>query len=98
MTSYSLDTDTVSQLLKKHRGNQRVLDRFRREIRRNALFILCPVVFYEIRRELVIKNAVAQLTALGRSDGLERVQRGNLGTGIKPVGCPAIKGPLPSRC
>ena len=63
MTSYSLDTDTVSQLLKKHRGNQRVLDRFRREIRRNALFILCPVVFYEIRRELVIKNAVAQLTA-----------------------------------
>ena len=24
---------------------------------------MCPVVFYEIRRELVIKNAVAQLTA-----------------------------------
>ena len=63
MTSYSLDTDTVTQLLKKHPGNQRVLDRFRREIRRNSLFIMCPVVFYEIKRELVIKNAVAQLTA-----------------------------------
>jgi predicted nucleic acid-binding protein len=63
MTSYSLDTDTITQLLKKHPGNQRVLDRFRREIRRNSLFILCPVVFYEIKRELVIKNAVAQLTA-----------------------------------
>ncbi len=63
MTSYSLDTDTVTKLLKKHPGNQRVLDRFRKEIRRNALFIMCPVVFYEIRRELVIKNAVAQLTA-----------------------------------
>jgi tRNA(fMet)-specific endonuclease VapC len=63
MTSYSLDTDTITKLLKKHPGNQRVLDRFRREIRRNSLFIMCPVVFYEIRRELVIKNAVAQLTA-----------------------------------
>ena len=63
MTSYSLDTDTITKLLKKHPGNQRVLDRFRKEVRRNSLFILCPVVFYEIKRELVIKNAVAQLTA-----------------------------------
>jgi predicted nucleic acid-binding protein len=61
MTSYSLDTDTITK--RKHPGNQRVLDRFRPEIRRNALFIMCPVVFYEIKRELVIKNAVAQLTA-----------------------------------
>ncbi len=63
MTSYSLDTDTITRLLKKHPGNQRVLDRFRKEIKRNSLFIMCPVVFYEIRRELVIKNAAAQLTA-----------------------------------
>jgi predicted nucleic acid-binding protein len=63
MTSYSLDTDTITKLLKKHPGNQRILDRFRKEIRRNSLFMMCPVVFYEIRRELVIKNAVAQLTA-----------------------------------
>ncbi len=63
MTSYSLDTDTITKLLKKHPENQRVLDRFRKEIRRNSLFIMCPVVFYEVRRELVIKDAVAQLTA-----------------------------------
>jgi len=63
MTRYSLDTDTITQLLKKHPGNQRVLDRFRREIRRNSLFIMCPVVFYELKRELVIKNAGVQLTA-----------------------------------
>lgn len=63
MTSYSLDTDTITKLLKKHPGNQRVLGRFAKEIRRNSLFIMCPVVFYEIKRELVIKNAVAQLTA-----------------------------------
>jgi predicted nucleic acid-binding protein len=66
MTSYSLDTDTITKLLKKHPGNQRVIDRFRKEVRRNSLFIMCPVVFYEIRRELVIKNAVAQLTAFGK--------------------------------
>ena len=63
MTSYSLDSDTITKLLKKHPGNQRVLGRFGKEIRRNSLFIMCPVVFYEIKRELVIKNAVAQLTA-----------------------------------
>ncbi|MGO8736730.1 MAG: PIN domain-containing protein [Terriglobia bacterium] len=63
MTSYSLDTDTITKLLKKHPGNQRVLGRFGKEIRRNSLFIMCPVVFYEIKRELVIKNAVAQLKA-----------------------------------
>ena len=63
MTSYSLDTDTITKLLKKHPGNQRPLGRFGKEIRRNSLFIMCPVVFYEIKRELVIKNAVAQLTA-----------------------------------
>ena len=63
MTSYPLDTDTITKLLKKHPGNQRVLGRFGKEIRRNSLFIMCPVVFYEIKRELVIKNAVAQLTA-----------------------------------
>ncbi|MGA3325017.1 MAG: PIN domain-containing protein [Terriglobia bacterium] len=63
MTSYSLDTDTITKLLKKHPGNQRVLDRFRKEVRNNSLFIMCPVVFYEIRRELVIKNAGEQLSA-----------------------------------
>ena len=63
MTTYSLDTDTVTKLLKKHPGNQPVLERFRREIKRNSRFIMCPVVFFEIRRELVIKNAAAQLAA-----------------------------------
>jgi hypothetical protein len=42
MTSYSLDTDTITKLLKKHPGNQLVLDRFRKEIKRNSLFIFSP--------------------------------------------------------
>ena len=39
MTTYSLDTDIVTKLLKKHPGNQPVVDRFRKEVIRNSLFI-----------------------------------------------------------
>jgi predicted nucleic acid-binding protein len=63
MSPCSLDTDIITKLLKKHAGNQRIVDRFREEINRNSLFVICPVVFYEIRRELVFKGAVAQLSA-----------------------------------
>ncbi len=66
MSAYSLDTDIITKLLKKHPGNQRIVERFREEIRRNSLFVICPVVFYEIRRELVFKRAVAQLPAFER--------------------------------
>jgi len=52
MSTYSLDADIVTKLLKKHPGNRHVVDRFRQEVSRNSRFILCPVVFYEVRREL----------------------------------------------
>ena len=61
--TYSLDSDTCTKLLKKHPGNRSVVDRFREEIRQNSLFVICPIVFYEIRRELVFKAAAAQLAA-----------------------------------
>ena len=63
MSAYSLDTDIITKLLKKHPGNQPVVDRFREEIKRNSLFFICPVVYYEIRRELLLKDAAVQLTA-----------------------------------
>ncbi len=63
MTTYSLDTAIITKLLKKHPGNQPTVDRFRLEIKRNSLFVICPVVCYEIRRELVLKGARAQLAA-----------------------------------
>jgi predicted nucleic acid-binding protein len=66
MSSYSLDADIITKLLKKHPGNQAFVGRFRAELKRNSLFIVCPVVSYEIRRELVFKNAVAQLAAFDR--------------------------------
>jgi hypothetical protein len=101
MTSYSLDTDTITNPLKKHPGNQRVLDRFRKEIRRNSLFIMCPVVFYEIRRELVIKNAVAQLTAFEKLT--EAMAWREFNTAIWEHASslwtkPAPTGSLPPRC
>jgi predicted nucleic acid-binding protein len=63
MSVFSLDTDIITRLLKKHPGNQPVVDRFREEINRNSLFLICPVVYYEIRRELLLKDAAVQLTA-----------------------------------
>jgi len=63
MSTYSLDTHIVTKLLKKHPGNRQIVDRFRKEISRNSLLLICPVVFYEIRRELVFKGATAQLAA-----------------------------------
>jgi hypothetical protein len=44
MSAYSLDTGTMTKLLKKHPGNRSVVDRFRREIQGNSLFIICPVL------------------------------------------------------
>jgi hypothetical protein len=63
MSTYSLDTDTITKLLKKHPGNQPVIDRFRQEIQRNSLFVVCPVVYYEMRRGLLFKGARTQLLA-----------------------------------
>jgi hypothetical protein len=63
MSTYSLDTDTITKLLKKHPGNQPVVDRLRREIQRNSLFVICPVVYYEVRRGLLFKGARTQLVA-----------------------------------
>jgi hypothetical protein len=53
MSTYSLDSDTITKLLKKHSGNRPVVDRFRREIQWNSLFIICTVVYYEVRRGFV---------------------------------------------
>jgi tRNA(fMet)-specific endonuclease VapC len=63
MSTYSLDTDTITKLLKKHPGNQPVINRFRQEIQRNSLFVICPVVYYEMRRGLLFKGARTQLVA-----------------------------------
>jgi predicted nucleic acid-binding protein len=74
MSTYSLDTDTITKLLKKHPGNQPVVDRLRREIQRNSLFVICPVVYYEVRRGLLFKSARTQLVAFEKL--VESARRG----------------------
>jgi predicted nucleic acid-binding protein len=59
LSTYSLDTDIITKLLKKHPGNRTVVARFRKELTRNSTFVICPVVYYEMRRELVFKEASA---------------------------------------
>jgi tRNA(fMet)-specific endonuclease VapC len=63
MSAYSLDTDIITKLLKKHACNQPIADRIRLEIQRNSLFVICPVVYYELRRGLLFKGAHSQVMA-----------------------------------
>jgi hypothetical protein len=37
MRTYSLDSDIITKLLKKHPGNARVAERFGKEIQQNSL-------------------------------------------------------------
>jgi len=61
MTRYSLDTDTVSAILKKDLA---VSYKPRAKIHANHEIILCPVVYYELRRGLLDKGATRQIQAL----------------------------------
>jgi hypothetical protein len=74
MTTYSLDTDTIIKLLKKHPGEQPVIDRFRQEIQRNSLFVICPVAYYEMRRRLLFKGGWGRLRSL--ESAISRGDRG----------------------
>src|SRR6266700_1701216 len=59
MGNYSLDSNIITKLLKKHPGNLSLIERFRSELQKNSVFII-PVVFYEVRRELILKKAATQ--------------------------------------
>jgi tRNA(fMet)-specific endonuclease VapC len=59
--TYVLDTNALSDILRK---NEAVVTHLTDALQRNALFILCPVVFYEVYRGLLRKGAARQLAAL----------------------------------
>jgi len=72
MGNYSLDSNFIAKLLKKHPGNQSLIERFRSELQKNSVFIICPIVFYEIKRELILKKAATQESAFQRLvEGME---------------------------
>jgi tRNA(fMet)-specific endonuclease VapC len=58
--SYLLDTNIVTAVLKKDRP---VTGRLRRVLAGNARVFISPVVYYEIRRGLLWRSAVGQLSA-----------------------------------
>jgi tRNA(fMet)-specific endonuclease VapC len=61
--AYVLDTDTVSYLL---RGNTGALEGMRMATLRGAKIYLCPVVWFEIRRGLLQRDARRQLQVFER--------------------------------
>jgi tRNA(fMet)-specific endonuclease VapC len=64
--TYVLDTNTLSDVLRR---NETVVAHFADALKRNALFILCPVVFYEVYRGLLHKGATRQIAALREFTG-----------------------------
>lgn len=57
-SSFVLDTTAFSALIY---GHATILTRYRQEARRQAHFLLCPVVWYETRRGLKKVNATRKL-------------------------------------
>jgi len=60
MISYALDTNIVSYLL---RGDKELHERFYYEVKKGEGVVILPIVYYEIKRGLIDKNALAKLAA-----------------------------------
>jgi tRNA(fMet)-specific endonuclease VapC len=58
MSVYTLDTNIVSYLIER---NSQVETAFRAVLRRKPIILTCPVVWYEVRRGLVARNAQTKL-------------------------------------
>jgi len=62
-TVYVLDTNIVSAVI---RATSPARENFFEAIRSDASFLLCPIVYFEMHRGLVKKNATSQLRAFNR--------------------------------
>ena len=58
--TYALDSDTISYLLNK---DSRAQDNFKNAVDNGHEYVIPPMVYYEIKRWLIIKNASAKLSA-----------------------------------
>jgi len=63
MSSYALDTNIVSYLL---RGDKELQERIYYEIKKGDGVVILPIVYYEIKRGLIDKNAKVKLVAFER--------------------------------
>ena len=58
MSSYALDTNIVSYLL---RGDKELKERIYYEIKKGDGVVILPIVYYEVKRGLIDKNAQVKL-------------------------------------
>jgi tRNA(fMet)-specific endonuclease VapC len=58
MNTFALDTNIISYLLN---DDESVFTRYRQEIRNGSEFVIPPVAYYEIKRGLITRNAVAKM-------------------------------------
>lgn len=61
MTNYVLDSNIVTGLIK---SNRKLTKKFNSMLSHKNLFIGCPLVYYEVKRGLIEKNATGQLRDL----------------------------------
>jgi predicted nucleic acid-binding protein len=61
MARYSLDTSTISHILRK---DWLTVHRFRATYDAEHEFLLCPIVYYELRRGLERKGAIKQMSEM----------------------------------
>ena len=58
MTKYAIDTDTLSYYLK---GNQTIIDRVSNETANGNILIIPPMVFFEVKRWLLVVKSAKRL-------------------------------------
>jgi predicted nucleic acid-binding protein len=54
MTIYAMDTNIISYILK---NDEAVINRYRQEASRGNEFVMLPIVYYEVTRSLLERNA-----------------------------------------
>lgn len=64
MARYSLDTNTLSHILSHRSEYEQVIQRFRAALVARHEFIICPAVYFELKRGLLHKDARKQMARL----------------------------------
>ena len=61
MNAYLLDTNVISDILKKHDCPSNIASKLQSVLKENAKILICPIVFYEVRRGLYHQNQIDKI-------------------------------------